>query len=144
MLAGRVAQEPPATSAPRHCHDAARRRRCSATARPAAAAAAAASTLGVPSSLRTDYAEFAAAAGTGATLVPLFRRILSDHLTPVLAYRCLVKQDDREAPSFLLESVVNGNTSVRRPPPPHPTPRSRALRLSRVATATWARSPRWR
>jgi anthranilate synthase component 1 len=47
--------------------------------------------------------------------VPLFKRIFSDHLTPVLAYRCLVKQDDREAPSFLLESVVNGNQSVRAP-----------------------------
>jgi len=69
--------------------------------------------LGIPSSLRSDYADFCAAAATGATLVPLFRRILSDHLTPVLAYRCLVRQDDREAPSFLLESVVNGNTSVR-------------------------------
>ena len=47
--------------------------------------------------------------------MPLFRRVLSDHLTPVLAYRCLVKQDDRDAPSFLLESVVNGNQSVRPP-----------------------------
>lgn len=69
----------------------------------------------MPSSLRSDFADFCEAAGTGATLVPLFRRILSDHLTPVLAYRCLVRQDDREAPSFLLESVVNGNTSVRSP-----------------------------
>lgn len=41
-------------------------------------------------------------------LVPVFRRIFSDHLTPVLAYRCLVKEDDREAPSFLFESVENG------------------------------------
>ena len=47
--------------------------------------------------------------------MPLYKRIFSDHLTPVLAYRCLVKQDDREAPSFLLESVVNGNQSVRAP-----------------------------
>ncbi|KAH7292545.1 hypothetical protein KP509_29G073700 [Ceratopteris richardii] len=43
-------------------------------------------------------------------LVPLFRRIFSDQLTPVLAYRCLVKEDDREAPSFLFESVENGET----------------------------------
>ena len=49
--------------------------------------------------------------------MPLYKRIFSDHLTPVLAYRCLVKQDDREAPSFLLESVVNGNQSVRAPRP---------------------------
>jgi hypothetical protein len=61
---------------------------------------------------RAEFAAFSVAAGS-ATLIPLFKRIFSDHLTPVLAYRCLVKQDDREAPSFLLESVVNGNTSVR-------------------------------
>ena len=30
----------------------------------------------------------------------------------VLAYRCLVKEDDREAPSFLFESVVNGTQQV--------------------------------
>ncbi|KAG9450893.1 hypothetical protein H6P81_010858 [Aristolochia fimbriata] len=41
-------------------------------------------------------------------LVPLHRCIFSDHLTPVLAYRCLVKEDDREAPSFLFESVEQG------------------------------------
>lgn len=41
-------------------------------------------------------------------LVPLFRSIFSDHLTPVLAYRCLVKEDDRDAPSFLFESVEAG------------------------------------
>ncbi|KAJ4969187.1 hypothetical protein NE237_015888 [Protea cynaroides] len=41
-------------------------------------------------------------------LVPLYRCIFSDHLTPVLAYRCLVKEDDRDAPSFLFESVEQG------------------------------------
>lgn len=41
-------------------------------------------------------------------LVPLYRSIFSDHLTPVLAYRCLVKEDDRDAPSFLFESVEPG------------------------------------
>lgn len=41
-------------------------------------------------------------------LIPLYRPIFSDHLTPVLAYRCLVKEDDRDAPSFLFESVENG------------------------------------
>lgn len=41
-------------------------------------------------------------------LVPLYRCIFSDHLTPVLAYRCLVKEDDRDAPSFLFESVEPG------------------------------------
>ncbi|KGN55273.2 hypothetical protein Csa_012531 [Cucumis sativus] len=41
-------------------------------------------------------------------LIPLHRCIFSDHLSPVLAYRCLVKEDDREAPSFLFESVEPG------------------------------------
>lgn len=41
-------------------------------------------------------------------LVPLYHCIFSDQLTPVLAYRCLVKEDDREAPSFLFESVEPG------------------------------------
>ena len=38
---------------------------------------------------------------------------MADQLTPVLAYRCLVKEDDREAPSFLFESVVNGSQQGR-------------------------------
>ncbi|KAK3228662.1 hypothetical protein Dsin_000543 [Dipteronia sinensis] len=42
-------------------------------------------------------------------LVPLCRCIFSDQLTPVLAYRCLVREDDREAPSFLFESVEPGH-----------------------------------
>lgn len=41
-------------------------------------------------------------------LIPLHRCIFSDHLTPVLAYRCLVREDDREAPSFMFESVEQG------------------------------------
>ena len=42
-------------------------------------------------------------------VVPLYRQIFCDHLTPVLAYRRLVSPDDRLAPSFLLESVVGGD-----------------------------------
>lgn len=42
-------------------------------------------------------------------LVPMFRRLFSDALTPVLAYRRLTRPDDRMAPSFLLESVVGGD-----------------------------------
>lgn len=42
-------------------------------------------------------------------IVPLQHTIFSDHLTPVLAYRCLVKEDDRESPSFLFESVEPGD-----------------------------------
>ncbi len=43
-----------------------------------------------------------------AVLVPLMRRLLSDTLTPVTAYRRLVRPDARLAPSFLFESVVDG------------------------------------
>lgn len=45
----------------------------------------------------------------GPTLVPMFRRLFADALTPVVAYRRLVQPDDRMAPSFLLESVVDGD-----------------------------------
>lgn len=54
-----------------------------------------------------DRAEFLEASKKG-NLIPLYKCIFSDHLTPVLAYRCLVKEDDREAPSFLFESVEPG------------------------------------
>ncbi|KAM3250867.1 anthranilate synthase alpha subunit 2, chloroplastic isoform X1 [Capsicum annuum] len=54
-----------------------------------------------------DSVKFKEAAKHG-NLIPLYRSIFSDHLTPVLAYRCLVKEDDREAPSFLFESVEPG------------------------------------
>jgi anthranilate synthase component 1 len=44
-----------------------------------------------------------------ATLaIPLSVRLLSDQLTPVLAYRRLVAPDERTAPSFLFESVEGG------------------------------------
>lgn len=46
-------------------------------------------------------------------LIPLYRRLFSDTLTPVLAYRRLVRPDDRMAPSFLLESVEGGTHSAR-------------------------------
>jgi anthranilate synthase component I len=45
--------------------------------------------------------------------VPLSLRVLSDQLTPVLAYRRLVARDEREAPSFLLESVEGGDRQGR-------------------------------
>lgn len=41
-------------------------------------------------------------------LVPLSQCIFSDHLTPVLAYRCLVNENDHESPSFLFDSVESG------------------------------------
>ena len=44
-----------------------------------------------------------------AVLVAMVRRLLSDTLTPVTAYRRLVRPDARLAPSFLFESVVDGS-----------------------------------
>ncbi|KAH0750685.1 hypothetical protein KY290_029917 [Solanum tuberosum] len=45
-------------------------------------------------------------------LIPLYRTIFSDHLTPVLANRCLVKEEDREAPIFLYELYLSETTSL--------------------------------
>ncbi|OEL25038.1 Anthranilate synthase alpha subunit 1, chloroplastic [Dichanthelium oligosanthes] len=59
--------------------------------------------------VREEAAKFKSSAAEGHNLLPLKRCIFSDHLTPVLAYRCLVKEDDREAPSFLFESVEQGS-----------------------------------
>ncbi|XP_044481852.1 anthranilate synthase alpha subunit 2, chloroplastic [Mangifera indica] len=58
-------------------------------------------------SLVDQFSKFHEASRNG-NLIPLYRCIFSDHLTPVLAYRCLVKEDDRDAPSFLFESVEPG------------------------------------
>jgi anthranilate synthase component 1 len=69
--------------------------------------------------VREEEATFREAAAAGHNLLPLRRCIFSDHLTPVLAYRCLVREDDREAPSFLFESVEQGpegTTNVVCPP----------------------------
>ena len=46
-------------------------------------------------------------------VAPVTRRVLSDHLTPVLAYRRLVAGDGRTDTSFLLESVEVGGTVGR-------------------------------
>ena len=45
--------------------------------------------------------------------VPLYSRIMGDQLTPILAYKSLVQEDKRDAPSFLFESVVNGTQQGR-------------------------------
>ena len=47
------------------------------------------------------------------TRVAIHQRIMSDQLTPVLAYRRLVAPDERTAPSFLFESVENGERQGR-------------------------------
>lgn len=48
---------------------------------------------------------FLSSVAAGFSLIPVSSRLFCDHLTPVLAYRCLVKEDERDAPSFLFESV---------------------------------------
>ena len=92
--------------------------------------------------------EFMKLAAKGHNLIPLYRRLFNDQLTPILAYRCLVKEDERDAPSFLLESVVGGTQIGRfsflgsRPymevSPKHPrrprSPRARSLRVSNHPT----------
>ncbi|XP_043699093.1 anthranilate synthase alpha subunit 2, chloroplastic-like isoform X2 [Telopea speciosissima] len=55
-----------------------------------------------------DAVKFAEASKNG-NIIPLYRCIFSDHLTPVLAYRCLVGENDRDDPSFLFESVDQNN-----------------------------------
>ena len=48
-------------------------------------------------------------ASRNGNIVPLHTCIFSDQLTPILAYRCLVKEGDLEGPSFVFESVVPGS-----------------------------------
>ncbi len=62
----------------------------------------------------SEFSRFKEAA-RHSNLVPLYERVFADQLTPVTAYRCLVAEDDREAPSFLFESVVNGTQTVSTP-----------------------------
>ena len=54
-----------------------------------------------------------AARGDDVLMIPVSLRLLSDQLTPVLAYRRLVAPDERTAPSFLLESVEGGDRQGR-------------------------------
>ncbi len=61
---------------------------------------------------RETFLRLAEGAAAGAH-VPLVARLMSDQLTPVLAYRRLVEPDEREAPSFLFESVENGERQGR-------------------------------
>ncbi|MEM7754952.1 MAG: chorismate-binding protein, partial [Planctomycetota bacterium] len=57
--------------------------------------------------------ERAESASGQAIAVPVAIRVLSDQLTPVLAYRRLVAPDERTAPSFLLESVEGSERQAR-------------------------------
>ncbi|KAJ4977734.1 hypothetical protein NE237_008514 [Protea cynaroides] len=73
------------------------------------------SVLTASASANNDAQKFLEASKNG-NIVPVYRCIFSDHLTPVLAYRCLVREDDRYAPSFLFESVeqTDGSSTVGR------------------------------
>jgi len=57
--------------------------------------------------MQTTLESFRALAQRG-NVVPLIAPLMSDQLTPVLAYRRLVAADERTAPSFLFESVEGG------------------------------------
>ncbi|HLP83531.1 MAG TPA: anthranilate synthase component I [Phycisphaerales bacterium] len=69
----------------------------------------------MPSLSRDAFAALvqAHAAGGRTIAVPIALRVLSDQLTPVLAYRRLVAADDRKEPSFLFESVEGGERQGR-------------------------------
>ncbi len=63
---------------------------------------------------RERFCELAGrSAGGGRLVIPVGVRLLGDRLTPVSAYRRLVREDDRTAPSFLFESVENGERQGR-------------------------------
>jgi anthranilate synthase component I len=51
-----------------------------------------------------ETAEFNSLAATGKRIIPVYRQLLGDHLTPVTAFEVL----GRDAHAFLLESVVGG------------------------------------
>src|SRR5438128_913675 len=51
-----------------------------------------------------DLHTFGEAVGRGAQIIPVYRQLLGDHLTPVTAFEVL----GRDAHAFLLESVVGG------------------------------------
>ncbi len=71
----------------------------------------------MPNLSRDEFASFVGAQrrlhADRTIAVPMCLRLLSDQLTPVLAYRRLVARDDRSAPSFLLESVEGGERQGR-------------------------------
>jgi anthranilate synthase component 1 len=71
----------------------------------------------MPSLTRDEFVQVVADARTahpgGRVAVPVAEAILSDQLTPVLAYRRLVSRDERTAPSFLFESVEGGERQGR-------------------------------
>jgi anthranilate synthase component 1 len=65
------------------------------------------------SSESTSDATLSDAVTQNFNLVPVYEKIFADHLNPILAYRCITKEDSREAPSFLFESVEDGEKQGR-------------------------------
>ncbi len=59
------------------------------------------------------FTQLASAVTKPGHVIPMYRRLTSDQLTPVLAYRRLVRGDERQAASFLLESVIDGDRQGR-------------------------------
>ena len=66
----------------------------------------------MPSLTRDEFVEIARDHG-GRAAIPVAERLLADQLTPVLAYRRMVADDERTDPSFLLESVEGGERQGR-------------------------------
>src|SRR4051812_13874819 len=62
-----------------------------------------------PSRYFPSLDEFETKAARGAEIVPVYRQLLGDHLTPVTAFEVL----GRDAHAFLLESVVGGERIAR-------------------------------
>lgn len=56
-----------------------------------------------------DFEGFGTAAATGAEIIPVYRQLLADRLTPVSAFQVL----GRDPHAFLLESVVGGEQVAR-------------------------------
>ncbi|QDZ19567.1 alpha subunit of anthranilate synthase [Chloropicon primus] len=71
----------------------------------------------VPKAVKSEGSKSASSGGKKGTkafnLLPVYEKTFADHLNPILAYRCITKEDSREAPSFLFESVENGEKQGR-------------------------------
>lgn len=72
-----------------------------------------------PSSTGTDdeFEQFSKAVNGGANVVPLCRRIFSDQLTPVVAYRCLIKVSMTVHPT--VKEEMDTVREIERPPVNH-------------------------
>src|SRR3954469_9123976 len=56
-----------------------------------------------------DFEEFQTIAKSGADIIPVYRQLLGDRVTPVSAFEVLSRDDH----AFLLESVVGGERIAR-------------------------------